>query len=536
MSDIFGSENGLGAGIYREVMNTITANPAPVAATSVQYAGTTVAARLDGLRTLVDRGAVGDGLADDTEKVRAGVGSIKKRRIYKATSWDNTLGVDVSPDGIVIDAVTHRVYNPSQHRYMQMFGHEVLQHWFSLFARNSDTVAGGEGRIKKMRVSGDSVTAGYGNTVGIPSNVLTILAEQRGYKNVAVENGGQSGMATFHWLETFLAADLASGCDLLVLGWGDNDFGLGRTAEQLLADYRTGLTRIRAAKTPAQMSVILRTPTTMSDPTNNRTGARIEQIIDGFKQLARDFQCGFVDVYSMLQNGHDGAGVWMDALPGAVHPLDVMQEHICAAIADLALPNHGADWKNNGVYNYGSATKNRTAAAPPSNYFDGVTMVRSLPGDVNGGPYDGIFYTFKQADSATLQMCTPLFATTPGYGVSMRLGFNDNWGPFLGQRNDLVSNLAAGWTAQPQAKSPSRWFTLDGAVCLQGTVKVKPGFADGDIVLTLPAGWCPDGNIVCLVATSIGVARLSIAPDGVARIYGAVGSEYIALNGVQFKG
>ncbi|MCM2564824.1 SGNH/GDSL hydrolase family protein [Janthinobacterium kumbetense] len=503
----------------------------------IGFKNTTVAAKLARIFSPLDAGGAGDGVADDTAAVAATVGDVVKLRKYKVSSFSNPMGVDVTPDGVAVHAVTHRVFNPSQHKFMQVFGAETLQHWFGLFARNSNTVASGDGAVKCMVLSGDSVTYGSGSTVGVPANVLDILAGQRGYKNVSVINHGQPGAAAFQWIDMFLQGDLDANPDLLVIGWGDNDFGLGRTAEQLLADMRTGLTRLRAARTPEQMSIILRTPTTMTDPANNRTGWRIEQIIEGYKQLARDFQCAFVDVYSILQNSHDALGVWMDnSAGGAVHPLDVMQEHICAAVADLALPRHGADWVGNAIYNWSAGTKSRTYAQLPNAYFDGITMVTvAPPGGKNGDPYNGTFYTLKQADSSVLQLNTPLYGATQGYGISARLGFNNAWGPSLGALRDLVPFLVSGWTAAPSALNASFWLSLDGAVNLQGTISAGT-LVDGTVLFTLPAGFTPSAACVCIVATSSGFARLAIEPNGSAKIYGAAGVTYIALNSVKFKG
>lgn len=516
---------------------------APTGASSLGYGPRSVANKLDDALNAKDRGAKADGATDDATAVATAAAALAVRS-YSVTAYNNPFGHNVTPDGVAEHATTKRVFNPSKHRYMHTFGAEVMQHWFNLFAGNSNTVTSGDGYIKNIIISGDSVTYGYGNTAaGVPATILDILAGRRGYKNVQVINRGQSGKACFQWLTDYLAGDLALNPDLLILGWGDNDFGLGRTPDQLLADYRTGLATIRASKTPAQLSIILRTPTSMTDPINNRTGFQIERIIEGFKQLARDFQCGFVDVYSICQNSHDAAGVWMDNISGgAVHPLDVMQEHIWGAIADLALPDRGSAWQNNGFYNWSSAISShvRAGADGPDTFFSGITFARTSGGSSAGAPYDGICVMWKQTDSAGVQWSYPLYGITAGYGLSARLAFNNSFGPWLGSTNTVGTGGGApafqnSWTQQPSAPTVSYYLTLEGAVTLQGAAKAGTT-TDLTTVFTLPNGYRPSLQVVCVVATDIGIGRVIIQTDGQVKVYGVGACSYIYLNGVQFKG
>lgn len=435
-----------------------------------------------------------------------------------------------------IEPATKRVRNPRMHGFMPVFGVETLQHWFSLFAKNSNTVASGDGYIKKLVLSGDSVTFGYNNTTGVPANILKIIGPRRGYKNVQVINRGQSGKACFQWAQQqpgepdYLQDDINLSPDLLVLGWGDNDFGLGRTEAQLLADYRAGLTKIRAQKSVSQLSIILRTPTSMTDVIHNRTEGRIENVIDGFKQLARDFDCAFIDVYSICQNSHKGAGLWMDNDQGqAIHPLDVLQEHVWGAVADLVFPVYGGDWQNNGIYNYSAASEVRGSDDAPFTFFDGVTMVRSG----QGTPYDGILVNIKQADSAALQLNIPLFATTAGYGIAARLGFNNGYGPWLGKLNTFVPQN--NWVQQAGSAPVGYYVSLEGELRLQGLI--GGGVKDNSTIITqLPDGFRPKGDHIVLIATSVGFARVKVDAAGLVKIYDVpAGVDYISLDGVRFK-
>lgn len=456
--------------------------------------------------------------------------------IYQGATKDFVLDTFSEIKNLQINPSTERVINPSKQKYMQSFGVETLQHWFKLFALDSNSSTSGSATIKKMVLSGDSVTYGTATTTGNPTNVFKITAAQRGYKNVTVINRGQPGKATFQWLTDYLSGDLAENPDLLVLGWGANDFGLGRTTDQFLQDLRSGLSTIRASKSVNQLSILIRTPTSMTDPDNNRVEYNMEVIIEGVKQIARDFQCAFVDSYTLAQNSHDAAGIWMDNIAGAggVHPLNEMQEHNCGAISELILPTYGGDWKANCLYNYSSGQETRTLAAQPSNYFDGLSYIRTVGGSSQGAPYDGFFWTLKQADTSVLQFTTPLYGATGGYGISARLGFNNAWGPLLGARFSGNSILQNGWLQDAASQLFSYWLTLEGSVCIQGTVQGGTS-ADGTIIFTLPSGYRPTNNIVSIVATSSGFARATLNSAGECRIYGASGVAYICFSGLIFK-
>lgn len=488
-----------------------------------------------------DFGAAADGIANDTPTIAPADLAAGKLAEYNVTAFAPIYGNDITPNGVAHNRTTGRVYNPRAHRSMQIFGWEVLQHWFSLFLNNSDTVSPGNGTVKRIVLSGDSVTFGYNNNNwGVPTNILTILAAQRGYKNVEVVNRGQSGKACFQWLTDYLSGDLALNPDLLILGWGDNDFGLGRTVEQLLADYRTGLAQIRKSRPVTQLSIILRTPTSMNDIENGRTQVKLEQIVEGFKQLARDFQCGFVDTYSMFHNSHDGAGIWFDWDHGrSIHPGDQLQVNICGAIAQLCLPDHGTDWQNNRVYNYSGAMpgNKRGLGDPPNSFFDGISMNRFGEGAGNalGAPYDGWSLTYKQADSAALQFLSPLAGATPGRGLSARLGFNNAWGPVIGGKFSGAALLQNGWVDAPGGGAGFvYWIGFDGAVYLAGTIGAGTK-VDGTVLFTLPDGFRPTAGQVATCTTETGQARLSVESGGNVKLYGgASAGNYITLNGVYF--
>jgi hypothetical protein len=151
-----------------------------------------------------------------------------------------------------------------------------------------------------------------------------------------------------------------------------------------------------------------------------------------------------------------------------------------------------------------------------------------------------MFVMWKQTDSAGVEWSYPLYGVTSGYGISARLAFNNAWGPWLGATNTVGTGGSApafqnGWTQQPSAPIVSYFLTLEGAVTLQGAAKAGTT-TDLTTVFTLPNGFRPSLQVVCVVATDIGVGRVIIQTDGQVKVYGVGACSYIYLNGVTFKG
>lgn len=472
---------------------------------------------------------------------------------YVASEFNAINGSDVTPDGVAHNRSIGRVYNPTQQKYLPFFGQETLQHWFSKFAGASNKIAG-DTTIRAIAVSGDSTSYGIGATYGTPTYLLEDIAEQRGYTNVGVINRGQSGKACFDWVSTYLSGDLTcnSGTapDLLILRWGANDPYFGRTVDQFIADLRSGLTAIRASKSVSQMSILLMTPTSMNDVEKGRTEVWSEQIGPAIRQAARDFQCAFIDTYALFQNSHDAADVWMDrdtsfsATGRAIHPRDVLYEHIVGKIADMIFPEHGTDWKTNSVRNTsaGDVLSKKTGNELPNTYFAGISMHRiaDTTGSANGGPYNGIVFTFKQADGAVLQICTPLAKVSPsgtdGTGISVRLGWNNAWSDWFGSQVSANAILSNGWSNFGGIyKKFNYQLSLEGRLFLNGII--KPGTTtDGTVIFTLPIGYRPQATEIFMIPSEAGVCRLTISSDGTAKIYGFnSGGTYICLNAVSFK-
>lgn len=228
-----------------------------------------------------------------------------------------------------------------------------------LYAIHSKLISG---TAAKITFSGDSTTEGGGSGASgqfILSTSVLNEAVRRNFYNVTTVNAGHSGAATNDWVSTYLAADLAGAPDLYVIRWGLNDPFYGRTLSQFETSLRQGLTTIRASYSLSQMSILLMVPNTANDTANGRDEAWLEQVKVVCRQAAEDFQCAFIDTFSIWPDAQNAAGRWMDDIGGgvALHPKNEMNSWISTVISNLIFPCAITP------KNYGTYTPTLTAVA-----------------------------------------------------------------------------------------------------------------------------------------------------------------------------
>lgn len=211
-----------------------------------------------------------------------------------------------------------------------------------LYAFHNKLIAG---TSAKMTFSGDSTTEGGGTGATGNFIISTAMLEEgreRGHKLTSV-NAGHAGEDTADWVSTYIAIDMASPPDLYVVRWGLNDPLAGRTAADVEASLRAGLTTIRASYSVAQMSILLMVPNTANDPPNGRTEAWVRSLRPIIRQVAEDFQCAFFDTFTLWPDAVNAAGRWMDNPFGdgrAIHPLNVMNSWIVSELTPLIFPQY----------------------------------------------------------------------------------------------------------------------------------------------------------------------------------------------------
>jgi lysophospholipase L1-like esterase len=215
------------------------------------------------------------------------------------------------------------------------------------------------GTATKVVLSGDSTTAGDSTTTGFKLNeLLTEITGKIGIPNVTFVNNGQSGKHTGQWETTYVNNDLSSTPDVLILRWGINDpfyrkdgsmgvdgaFQTDKTNRRDVNDFKTslrnGLTAIRNSRALNSLAIILMSPNSTNDTPNGRDATWHESINPIIKQAARDFQCCFIDTYSLTKDSIN-ASDWMDnpySDGRHIHPNNVGNIWITGVMCEVLFP------------------------------------------------------------------------------------------------------------------------------------------------------------------------------------------------------
>ena len=424
----------------------------------------------------------------------------------------------------------------------------------------------------KILFDGDSTTAGDSTTTPYRIwEVVPALAGTLGFTNVTGVNAGHSGGGTSTWLSTWIALNLAENPDLMVIRWGLNDPNGVRgdlgNADYLVNNIRTGLATIRAAKTVAQMSILLMMPNSCTDDPAYRTKPWFRQLRRGIQKAARDYQCAFLDTYSLLRDSSFGQWINEDYSPGSgryVHPLNIGNVIIGGAIADLIIPTgfkltaQGAGIPNPN-YDAGVASSFKIGSDLPGTYPFGLSIYPALTsGSGAVFPYQGYVITFKQAASYVFQIIifadvTPVgenggagvWAIRHGQGTA---GWSNWWYPMEKDPYTAVAatalTLENSWVDFGSGQGTAK-FTMSskGLVQLSGLVKngTYTPYGTTTTIATLPAGSRPSTQRWFLVPNapnssggSQTFATVIVEVNGQVRVYYATGNYYLSLDTIQF--
>lgn len=489
----------------------------------------TVSEKLQQTPTAKDFGVVADRVANDTLPISnavARIGGVKP--VAEVTAYTND---SYAPLTDVIVEMGSAVMNPQHDRTARVFGEEYLQAFHIKFSgenglNTSNTVTG-----KTIVYSGDSTVLGVGANINRdPCTLLKYSAYGAGYAGVTVLNRGQSGKATVDWDSTFVASDIAANPDLLVLRWGVNDPYYGYTIDQFRAALRSGLGKVRAAKSISQTSIVLMTPCSTNDKATGRDEVWHERINGVIRQAARDFQCTFIDTYAYLQDSHNGAS-YMDTQGNGshVHPLDILYEKINRILADVIFPPHYIYGRGNNFYNieYSVAT-NSISSTDPKARVTGLTYERS-----NGDSgVDGQLITLRGPNQTAIQLAHPLPGVDTKKGLRARHWFNgNNLDGWLGANTGVT--FANGWSnfGSPYAVGRVQ-STLDGRAGLFGLIRTGITTA-GTKLFSVPAWLAPISDELIKVHGELGDVFIKVSPNGDVTLPVSAASigTYISLNG-----
>jgi len=272
----------------------------------------------------------------------------------------------------------------------------------------------------KIVCSGDSTTAGTGlaQLSSYIDQQIAAAAELAGFDQVTTANNGISGKTAYEWANVvggsagtpFVNNDIAAAPNLLVWRWGINDPRTNlysRSIGQFAADVRAGLTAFRAAVPYTTCSIVLMNSNAVAYSQVNSDERWMEQTSKVLRQIAREFQCCYFEIYGRWRDPRDpAAGDYMDA-PFAnavhIHPADCLALNIGSRLCDVLFPSNLQHlWGSTNLSNQKLVSRARLSADLPNTYRYGWSMNRATP--ANGFLLDGQVMTFRQVDNASFQI------------------------------------------------------------------------------------------------------------------------------------
>lgn len=288
-------------------------------------------------------------------------------------------------------------------------------------------------------LTGDSTMVGYGiqDANYLIQNLMRDTLNKYGVYNNVISNNAISGNDTTNWLNQLLDQDMATPPDLYIIRWGVNDgaYGLDIRYNRFISNLREGLTRIRKVKAVNEMSIILMMPVSTFDTPNGRDAIWYDSIYNAVKQVAKDFQCCFIDTYHYLfdsQNVTWGDDMFEDGRH--VHPLETGSMWINDLLTPCIIPE---TLRTINVPNIaGANNKGKNNVELPNTYPLGVSLYRTK----TYFPFDGMVTTFRHIDGMSQQINTPYDVNEKG--VAVRYGSSTAWGEWIISKGDEITNIA----------------------------------------------------------------------------------------------
>jgi lysophospholipase L1-like esterase len=215
------------------------------------------------------------------------------------------------------------------------FGQEYLYAWLNSL---------NNGNAFKVLFTGDSTTAYYDGTTNGLKEIYKSCMEKAGYTNGTYVNRGVSGINAATWVSNYLAGDIAENPTLYIIRHGFNN-NAGSTEDEIAESFRLSmieaLTTIRNSLSVNNTSIILMTPNTSDDNPNNRGYSMKKKLDPIIRQLARDYGCGFIDIFRIFYD----AGIYADPMYDdpfgdhrSIHPNGLMNRLIISRLFEFACP------------------------------------------------------------------------------------------------------------------------------------------------------------------------------------------------------
>lgn len=486
---------------------------------------------------LRDYGGVGNGTTNADAALVDAIAALKEFNIpagdYLVTGNSNPLGVEMTGDGRLLKAITggFQQLNSAADVGQHVFGQEYL---YAFHERLRNKLA------STILCSGDSTTSGgyAGLDAGFYIHELLMNLGFDAGHSISAVNGGHAAKHTGEWVSDYLAADLATNPHCYVVRWGINDPWAGRTITQFATSLRQGLAQIRASKDVSQLSILLMAPNSTADTANGRDERWYEQARKVCRRAARDYQCAFIDTYSLWQDARNGADRWMDnpSSLGALHPKSVMNTWIAWAMGSLLFPPALVSRMPSG---------NTTLAALPSTYPFGW----SSTGATDFPVANCTVFTLKNRGGGLIQIATSNFESGgfngnyPRAQIAIRTGLYvpassiDIWHGWI-TRPSVILTGQNSWAQLTPGTLVSRASLSGQVVTLSGGFK-NGTVTNGTVICTLPEGFRPRNDIehflVAANTSGTTVCRLSISSNGNITIVGGGNAAGIYLSGISFE-
>lgn len=210
---------------------------------------------------------------------------------------------------------------------LPIFGHEYLSAYHKKIMTGLPTV---------VTFTGDSTTKGDGTTSPYRINeIFKSLCDNSGLRTTSLNNG-RSGVWASSWASTHVTTDLATNPDLLVVRWGLNDARTDLNITDYKNAMRSGLTTVRNSRPVESLSIVLMTPNNVSSVQYpEKSTAWGKAVNAALRELAREFQCVFIDTFAIWNDAERGSD-WLDEY--LVHPENVANLWITSTIFDTVLP------------------------------------------------------------------------------------------------------------------------------------------------------------------------------------------------------
>jgi len=450
-------------------------------------------------------GAIGDGVTNDSVIVNAVIAASEKEifieDVFYVPSLVNLNGIKIIGPGKLLENVIGGTSqsNSEKDNFKYVFGQEYMSHFHQGYID-------GWGQAPVAVFSGDSTTEGIGGSgITDPTYTINNLFKNSAFRlgmntqyGLASLNSGHAGSPSADWLSTFLAQDLALNPDIYFLRWGIND-GSAADRDTFYANMRAGLAEIRTTQGLGieDLTIVLMSPNSTNDEPNGRAATWHESISLGIKEIAREFQCVYIDTYAYLRDSKGAANIYMDDPFGdgrTVHPHEVMNLWISSIITDTVFPySLTAKLGQNSFQVTGGNEQVIDVTFPPNSFIKGLSYGRCDGG--SGFPLDGIVEIKHHVDGIVVQNNYPyLPANTNTF--AWRFGDTNTgvWSDWRWSGGSSVFPTAAANFTLSAANFASLKARREGVLCSVEGYILKDALttvAQNEVIATLPVGYRP---------------------------------------------